>query len=116
METVTIPQALAFDLLAYLCPADTKAKAKAYQGLLYAIEIESVDAFLTYCETKELRNVEVWESEPGDYDVEGNPLALGWYYWYGVPGCLPESEPYGPYLSEQGATVAAYSNQYEGEV
>ena len=24
----------------------------------------------------------------------------GWYYWYCLPGCLPDSEPRGPFASE----------------
>jgi len=30
-----------------------------------------------------------------------------WYYWYCVPGCLPSSECFGPYQSEQAAIDAA---------
>ena len=114
--TVTIPRTLAFQLFHFICPANTKGKQTAYQGLMHAIAMEGVDAFLTYCETKELRHVETWESQPGDWDSQGNPLALGWYYWYCLPGCLPDIEPIGPYLSKQGATLAAYGEQYEGEL
>lgn len=31
----------------------------------------------------------------------------GWYYWYCFPGCLPDSDPYGPYNTEQEAVDAA---------
>jgi hypothetical protein len=31
----------------------------------------------------------------------------GYYYWFCFPGCLPESEPSGPYASEQEAIAAA---------
>lgn len=31
----------------------------------------------------------------------------GWFYWFGFPGCLPDSEPGGPYDSEQAALDAA---------
>lgn len=24
----------------------------------------------------------------------------GWYYWYCLPGCLPDSEPCGPFATE----------------
>lgn len=27
----------------------------------------------------------------------------GWYYWFCFPGCLPDSEPIGPFESEQAA-------------
>lgn len=31
----------------------------------------------------------------------------GWFYWFCLPGCLPDSEPYGPYATEQDAERAA---------
>ena len=31
----------------------------------------------------------------------------GWYYWYCFPGCLPDSEPDGPYATEEEAVAAA---------
>lgn len=43
---------------------------------------------------------------PGPYHafVEGEredaTLEPGWYYWYCCPGCLPDSEPIGPFASE----------------
>jgi hypothetical protein len=27
----------------------------------------------------------------------------GFYYWYATPGCLPDSDPYGPYNTESEA-------------
>lgn len=27
----------------------------------------------------------------------------GWYYWFCFPGCMPDSEPFGPFESEQAA-------------
>ena len=30
----------------------------------------------------------------------GEPMDPGWYYWYCQPGCLPDSEPIGPFDSE----------------
>jgi len=30
----------------------------------------------------------------------------GWYYWYCLPGCLPDSQPYGPYATEADAQQA----------
>ena len=117
MKTVTIPQALAFDLFNFLCPANTKEKGIAYNALGLALQIEEVDAFLTYCENTELRNTQVVNlDEQESLDPDGNFYAQGWYYWYCLPGCLPDSEPYGPYLSHQGATLAAYSEQYESEL
>ena len=31
----------------------------------------------------------------------------GWFYWYCFPGCMPDSEAYGPYESRQTALDAA---------
>jgi hypothetical protein len=31
----------------------------------------------------------------------------GFYYCYGLPGCLYDSEPFGPYTNEQEAVAAA---------
>lgn len=40
-------------------------------------------------------------------DRNTNPAdAKGWYYWYCFPGCLPESDPRGPYDTEQEALDA----------
>jgi len=31
----------------------------------------------------------------------------GWYFWFCSPGCLPDSDPFGPYESETDAQNAA---------
>lgn len=37
-------------------------------------------------------------SDYADYkDDEGNSLENGFYYWYCFPGCLPDSQPIGPF-------------------
>ena len=46
-------------------------------------------------ETYSLPDVEVWEDD-----------TKGWFWWICFPGCLPESEPHGPYASEQDAIEA----------
>lgn len=38
--------------------------------------------------------------------TEAESLA-GWYYWFCHPGCLPESEPFGPYSDRDEAWVHA---------
>lgn len=38
---------------------------------------------------------------------EGEPLEAGFYYWYCLPGCLPDSDPCGPYATEAAALEAA---------
>ena len=49
-----------------------------------------------------------WYS-PGIWD-DCDPDACapaGWYYWFCFPGCMPDSDPRGPYQTEQEAIEAA---------
>lgn len=39
-------------------------------------------------------------------DEDDNCRGTGWYYWYCFPGCLPDSEPNGPFATEQDAIDA----------
>jgi len=39
-------------------------------------------------------------------DDEGDCLGTGWYWQSCFPGCLPDSEPMGPYLTEKDALIA----------
>lgn len=44
------------------------------------------------------------------FEVEhegAEPLPTGWYYWYCFPGCQPDSEPNGPFDTEEDALTAA---------
>ncbi len=43
----------------------------------------------------------------GDPCRAANDLA-GWYWWTCLPGCLPDSEPDGPYDTEEEALAAAH--------
>lgn len=45
----------------------------------------------------------------GMVDEDGEALEPGWYYWYCFPGCMPESEPVGPFDSE--AAALAYARE-----
>jgi hypothetical protein len=48
------------------------------------------------------------ELESRDQDAEpGETLPAGWYYWYCFPGCLPDSEPNGPFETEDLALADA---------
>lgn len=84
-------------------------------------------------ETYTMPDVEVWYHEhqaknlrrqnpnegngPHDYCVfpsETDPdqaypecYGTGFYFWYCMPGCLPDSEPFGPYETEEEAISAA---------
>jgi hypothetical protein len=44
-----------------------------------------------------------------DRDASADSLA-GWYYWFCIPGCLPDSEPSGPFETEQDAIDDASQN------
>ena len=56
-------------------------------------------------ETYALPDVEVFWADDLT-DEEGEALTEGYYYWYCFPGCLPDSEPMGPYASEEEAVEA----------
>lgn len=49
-----------------------------------------------------LPDIEVFEAT-SDMD----PLEPGWYFWYCLPGCLPDSDPCGPYATAAEAETAA---------
>ena len=36
-------------------------------------------------------------------DGDGAIADFGWYYWFCSPGCLPDSEPTGPFKTKQEA-------------
>jgi hypothetical protein len=40
-------------------------------------------------------------------DEEGDCRGSGWYYWYCYPGCLPDSDPYGPFKTAEAALAEA---------
>lgn len=39
--------------------------------------------------------------------IEEEGIKGGWFYWYCLPGCLPDSSPIGPYKTWQEAKQAA---------
>lgn len=62
-------------------------------------------------DTYSLPDAEVFYLDEGEqYDDEGEALPEGWYYWYCFPGCLPDSDPIGPFESEQSAITDAEEN------
>lgn len=42
--------------------------------------------------------------------IETFRFAHKWYYWYCFPGCMPESEPVGPFDTEEDALAEAREN------
>lgn len=51
------------------------------------------------------------ELEPQQHSnlTDCGPLE-GWYYWYCLPGCLPDSDPCGPFATEEDALDDAREN------
>ena len=49
----------------------------------------------------------------GWLDDDGNVLPAGWYYWTCLPGCLPDSDPIGPFESEEAAVADAQESASE---
>ena len=64
-------------------------------------------------EQSALPDVEVFymsQGEIDDLERDGEETELheeGWYFWSCFPGCLPDSDPVGPFTSEQLAVDAA---------
>jgi hypothetical protein len=42
-----------------------------------------------------------------DVMIEEQHITGGWFYWYCFPGCMPDSEPMGPYPTRDEALKAA---------
>ena len=63
-----------------------------------------------------LPNVEVFFYTDYNHDVRclGYDLEPGYYYWDCFPGCMPDSEPWGPYETEQKAIEAAQEEASSG--
>jgi hypothetical protein len=49
-----------------------------------------------------LPDVEVFYAWEGELEWEGQeePSEEGWYYWFCLPGCMPDSDPIGPFETE----------------
>ena len=55
--------------------------------------------------------------EPGcDDNPDGAEVnKVAWFYWFCLPGCLPDSEPVGPFETEEAALADARSDMEEME-
>ncbi len=47
--------------------------------------------------------------EYGYSDGDGEPMPKGWYWWTCLPGCMPDSDPFGPFATEAEALADARS-------
>jgi hypothetical protein len=50
-----------------------------------------------------LPDAEVFTESTYGHDIEEEPFSPGFYWWSCLPGCLPDSEPIGPFDTEQEA-------------
>lgn len=50
------------------------------------------------------------ESDTPDAEYADHADHVGWYYWFCLPGCMPDSDPYGPFASEDEAIEDAREN------
>jgi len=63
------------------------------------VERESDARALPDCEAFRVVSGDVWNM-PRDCDDKLIMLDPGWYWWSCFPGCLPDSDPFGPFDSE----------------
>lgn len=57
---------------------------------------------------------EEWEDEE-DYEWEQEQLA-GWYWWCSMPGCLPDSDAFGPFETREEAVDQTWDRKLEEEL
>ncbi len=48
-----------------------------------------------------------YNQDNADHADEFTINESGWYFWYCLPGCLPDSVPHGPFESEEEAVQEA---------
>ncbi len=55
--------------------------------------------------------------QKGWNDATPAEITTGWFYWACFPGCMPDSDPMGPYATEAEAVAAAQEDagEYEDE-
>lgn len=70
-----------------------------------AYSLPNVEVFYMDASDFETADDDTWQADRAQGDAPTN--LQGWYYWYCLPGCLPDSEPNGPYTTEQDAIDAA---------
>jgi hypothetical protein len=66
-------------------------------------------------ENDNLRNLEIFQSEYTETETEFGETELdlnsgetkAWFYWFCLPGCLPDSDPMGPFKTDKEAAIDA---------
>jgi hypothetical protein len=54
-----------------------------------------------------LPDIEVFWHDGGELIEGEEPAGRGWYWWACLPGCLPDSDPHGPFATEAEALASA---------
>ncbi len=55
-------------------------------------------------------NIEIFYQDMADTkwgNLDSYFSGAGWYYWFCQPGCLPDSDPIGPFVTEADAIADA---------
>ena len=52
-------------------------------------------------------SLETFHTDLAGVSLNGETVEPGWYWWPCFPGCLPDSDPVGPYQSERDAVIDA---------
>lgn len=55
------------------------------------------------------------EHVDGMIDDEGDIYPSGWYWWSCFPGCMPDSDPFGPFNTSGLAEIDARGDEDDGE-
>jgi len=72
-----------------------------YSDPTRAEETYSLPDVETFHRTEEENRADGW------LDDEGEPMPAGWYWWTCLPGCMPDSDPFGPFETEAEAVEDA---------
>ena len=48
-----------------------------------------------------------WQADGWIDDIDDDTYTDGWYWWSCFPGCLPDSDPFGPFETESAALADA---------
>lgn len=62
-----------------------------------------------------LPDVEVFEVRQGEWLGQLN-YEPGWYWWTCLPGCLPDSDPNGPFATYDEAVADAQDDDYPDQM
>lgn len=80
----------------YLDPKDEEDKYK----------LPNLEIF--HMTSKEIKRLVKEDGQDSPFaDGDGKPLPGGWFYWFCLPGCLPDSSAFGPYDSYEEALKEA---------